>query len=187
MTPLARNRNLVIQQADDELLVYDLDTNKAICLNKTSAFIWENCNGNRSFQQIGEAVEKKFGELVSEDFIKFAVEQLKKENLIENKDDVVTDFNGMSRREVIKRIGLGSMVALPIIASLTAPHVNAQASSCNIGASCTCTTTTSASRPTGTACTPTAATACNASIVGMCQCIRSGANGTVTGMCAFTP
>ncbi len=144
MKPIARNKNLVVQQADDELLIYDLDTNKAICLNRTSAFIWENCDGKKSFQGIAEVVEKKFGELVSEDFVKFAVDQLKKENLIDNKDEVVTGFSGMSRREVIKRVGLGSMIALPIVASLTAPTVSHAASFCTaggaggLGDACTC-------------------------------------------------
>lgn len=140
MNPLARNRNIVVQQANDEVLVYDLDTDKAICLNKTSAFIWENCDGKKSFQQIGEAVEKKFGELVGEDFVKFAVDQLKKENLIENKDEVVTDFNGMSRREVIKRIGLGSMIALPIVSSLVAPKAAHAGSMLANGTACTAST-----------------------------------------------
>ncbi len=121
MNPLARNKNIVIQQADSDLLVYDLNTDKAICLNETSALIWQNCDGKKNMLEIAKVVEKKFGELVSEDFVKFAIDQLKKENLIENKNEIVTEFNGMSRRDVIKRIGLTSLVALPLVASLTAP------------------------------------------------------------------
>ncbi|MGI8542090.1 MAG: PqqD family protein [Aridibacter sp.] len=130
MNPLARNKNLVVQQADNELLVYDLNINKAICLNETSALIWQNCDGEKNMLEIAKVVEKKFGELVSEDFVKIAIDQLKKENLIENKNEVVTEFVGMSRRDVIKRIGFTSLVALPLVASLTAPPASAQSSAC---------------------------------------------------------
>lgn len=41
--PIARKTDLVIQEADDEVLIYDLSTNKASCLNKTAAFVWQNC------------------------------------------------------------------------------------------------------------------------------------------------
>lgn len=130
MKPLARSKDIVVQPSGDETLVYDLDTNKAICLNETSAFIWQNCNGKNDIQSIQTIVEKKFGELVSEDFVKFAIDQLKNENLIENGDEVNIVFNTTNRREVIKKIALGSMVALPLVASLTAPKAAHAASAC---------------------------------------------------------
>lgn len=37
--PLARSEGLVIQEMPDEVLVYDLETNKAHCLNETAAFV----------------------------------------------------------------------------------------------------------------------------------------------------
>lgn len=141
IAPIARKENLVIQQADDELLVYDLDSNKAICLNRTSALIWENCDGKKDFQQLAIVIESKLGELVGEDFVEFAIDQLKKENLIENHNEVITDFNGLSRREVIKKIGFTSLVAFPIIASLTAPNAANAASTCTggtFGIACSC-------------------------------------------------
>lgn len=139
MYPLARNKDLVLQETGDELMVYDLKTNKAICLNRTSAFIWQNCDGNRDVTQLVKLIKKEFGSSVDEDFVWLAISQLKKENLIDN--DVPDKFDGMSRREVIKRVGLGSLVALPIIASLTAPMAVQAQSACNVGNSCNCTLT----------------------------------------------
>jgi hypothetical protein len=43
--PCARKAGLVIQDMPDEVLVYDLDTNKAHCLNKSAAFVWRSCDG----------------------------------------------------------------------------------------------------------------------------------------------
>lgn len=182
MIPFARSKNLVVQQAENEVLVYDLDTNKAICLNETSAFIWQNCDGKKDFAGIQKSVEKKFGELVSKDFIKFAIDQLKKENLIANDEEIETGFSGLSRREVIKRIGLGSLVALPIIASLTAPMAVSAASICNTGTVCTCTMSGMDSGGAGTACAAPNTGGCNLSA--MCTCLaQNNGNMIANGLC----
>ncbi len=46
--PIARKEGLVIQEMPEEVLVYDLDTNKAHCLNQTAAFVWKSCDGRNS-------------------------------------------------------------------------------------------------------------------------------------------
>ena len=43
--PVARQEGLVIQEMPDEVLVFDLKTNKAHCLNETAAFVWKACDG----------------------------------------------------------------------------------------------------------------------------------------------
>ncbi|MGI8542089.1 MAG: PqqD family protein [Aridibacter sp.] len=186
MNPLARNKELVLQEAGDELMVYDLKTNKAICLNQTSAFIWQNCDGNRDVPQLVKLIKKEFGSSVDEDFVWLAISQLKKENLIDN--DVPDKFDGMSRREVIKRVGLGSLVALPIIASLTAPTAFAAASVCNVGNPCTCTLT--GRQADGGDCNNTdatrAASGCNT--VGGCFCMAGDQGNAINpGKCVGTP
>lgn len=119
--PVSRKENLVVQYVDKELLVYDLDSNRAFCLNQPSAFIWENCDGKTSVSKIKENLSRKLGTSVNDDFVLFALGQLKKEKLLENEVGLPDYFEGMSRREVVKRVGLGSMIALPLIASIAAP------------------------------------------------------------------
>jgi len=121
MTPLARKENLVVQSSGDEVLVYDLEKNKAAALNDTSALIWQSCDGNNDVIEIAAIVEKKFGGSVNEDFVKLALSQLSKENLLENEKEVLTGFNGLSRREVIRKVGFSSMVALPLVSAIIAP------------------------------------------------------------------
>jgi hypothetical protein len=53
--------------------------------------------------------------------LSFWLDELKKENLIEDNNSYVSPFSGMNRREVIRRIGFASVVALPVISSLIAP------------------------------------------------------------------
>lgn len=128
--PVSRKENLVVQETDGEILIYDLNENKAFCLNETSALIWNLCNGQSSISEISRSLGKKLNAPTSEGLVWLALEQLKKENLIENEVPVPTEYEGLSRREVIKKIGLSSMVALPIISSLIAPTAITAASAC---------------------------------------------------------
>ena len=116
---MARKTGIVIQEVPDEVLVYDLDTNKAHCLNQTAAMIWKSCDGSRSITDIAKHVESLAGGNISDDFVWLAIDQLNENNLLEH--EIASKFSGVSRRDVIKRIGLSTMIAVPIIASLAAP------------------------------------------------------------------
>lgn len=126
--PIARNNGLVIQEMPDEVLVYDLDSNKAHCLNETAAFVWKSCDGNNSVADIVREFEANAGNRVSEDFVWLAIDQLHENGLMEAGTE--TRFAGQSRRDVLKKIGLASMVALPVIASLVTPQSALAAGSC---------------------------------------------------------
>lgn len=126
--PVARTSGLVIQDVPDEVLVFDTETNKAHCLNKTAAMVWRSCDGTRSVSQIAELVGSQAGENVTDDLVWLAIDQLSANDLL--KKPVKADFKGISRRDVIKRIGLTSMVALPVIASLIAPPTALAVGSC---------------------------------------------------------
>jgi hypothetical protein len=193
--PVMRKDDLVIQELDGEILIYDLRNDKALCLNSTSALIWQACDGSKSVSEITEFVGKKLDSTSSEDLVWLALDQLKKEKLIENGS--VTDddhFEGMSRRQVIRKIGLSSLVAIPVVSSLVAP-VAAATGTCT--GNCRCDNPT----PNGGNCggndgpvTPTFID-CNALGGPSCDCSgpfgppNSGGNppgpaGYKTGMCA---
>ncbi len=136
LNPVARKSGLVIQDVPEEVLVYDTDTNKAHCLNKTAAMIWQSCDGTRSVSDIAKYVGSETGEDVTDDLVWLAIDQLNESDLLEKQ--VATDFKGLSRRDVIKKIGLTSMVALPVIASLIAPPTAMAAASCNCNSNPDC-------------------------------------------------
>jgi hypothetical protein len=133
--PMARQNGIVVQEMPDEVLVYDLDSNKAHCLNQSAAFVWKSCDGNNTVGDIVKQFESNGGGKVTEDFVWLAIDQLNENGLLQN--EVAPRFHGQSRRQVLKTIGLASMVALPVIASLVAPTSALGATSC------TCTTPTS--------------------------------------------
>lgn len=117
--PVARKEGLVIQEMPDEVLVFDTKTNKAHCLNETAAFVWKSCNGANSIADITKAFGNQSGKPVDENLVWLAIDQLNENNLLA--ENMPADFSGQSRREVIKRIGLAAVIALPIISSLVAP------------------------------------------------------------------
>jgi hypothetical protein len=128
LNPLARKEGLVVQEMPDEVLVYDTNTNKAHCLNKTAAFVWKSCDGSHSINDIAGLMQKEFGANVPDDLVWLAVDQLSKDHLLEAADE--NAVSGISRREVIRRVGIASVIALPVVASLVAPSSALAAVSC---------------------------------------------------------
>ena len=150
--PMARQNGIVVQEMPDEVLVYDLDSNKAHCLNQSAALVWKSCDGTNTVGDIVRQFESTGGGKVTEDFVWLAIDQLNENGLLQN--DVAPRFQGQSRRQVLKTIGLASMVALPVIASLVAPSnaLGAVSCSCITAANCAnraCPSTTNCNAQTG--------------------------------------
>ncbi len=57
--PRARKDELVVHELPDETLIYDLDRDRAYCLNETAAFVWQRCDGRKSAREIAQALGKK--------------------------------------------------------------------------------------------------------------------------------
>lgn len=122
--PLARSTDIVVQELEGEVFIYDLVTNKAFNLNKTSSIVFRACDGKTTFAEL------KTGHKFSDDLIFLALDELAKENLIDADSSYVSPFAGMSRREVIRKVGFASMIALPVISSLIAPTAAMAGSGC---------------------------------------------------------
>ncbi len=119
----ARTNNILVQQLKDETLVYDLLNNKALLLNETAALIWKMCDGIRTVNEISGEMSEQLKTSISNDFIWLALDQLNKDGLLENEKNNIKHLESFSRREVIRKVGFASVVALPIVSSLIAPNV----------------------------------------------------------------
>jgi Coenzyme PQQ synthesis protein D (PqqD) len=129
--PVAKNKEVVIQEMEDELLVYDLQANKAICLNKTSALVWQFCDGKNNPEEISLQLEKKLKTIVQVEVVLLALKQLDEAGLIIKDQSIPNHFGNLSRREIVKRIGLTTVVALPIVSAIVAPSAaSAQSGIC---------------------------------------------------------
>lgn len=126
--PPIRNENIVVQEAGIETLVYDLTINKAYCLNETSSKVYAACGANQTFETL--KAKHKF----TDDLIHFTLGELAANNLISEYQSA--QFGNLSRREVIKRVGLTCAAALPLIVGLTAPKAVHAQSCAALGAAC---------------------------------------------------
>ncbi len=127
--PLARKEGLVIQELPDEVLVYDLDRDRAHCLNETAAFVWQRCDGRTTTGEIARSLGTKVNAPVDEKVVWFAIDQLKQNHLMTNTPVPPQRVAGLNRREMVRALGLAAAVAVPVVASIVAP-TPAQASTC---------------------------------------------------------
>lgn len=124
---LARNDELVIQDLPDEVLVYDLISHKAHCLNKTAAFIWNHCDGHTTVEEMAQMMEKEWRTPVNEDAVWFALNKLSKAELLQERIVLPEAKAGMSRRSAMRRLGLGALL-IPVVMTVVSPTAMAGAS-----------------------------------------------------------
>ena len=131
--PKAKSLDLVVQQVENDILVYDLPTNKAHHLNKTLSIVWQKCDGKTTIAETQKLLEAELKTKIEADFVWLALAELEKANLLEE------SFNGsevekLTRRSVLFKYALPS-VLLPIAVSLVAPRaVVAQSCAPGLGA-----------------------------------------------------
>lgn len=144
LMPRARTERMLFSEVADELLIYELDRNKAHCLNSTAALVWKQCDGKTGIAEITRMLNiacgaaKEDGEALREDIVRIALKQLERAELIEKMEIGQTSSPRFSRRELIKKAGIAAAVALPAISSIVAPTAVEAATGClGTGAPCT--------------------------------------------------
>ena len=135
--PRARKDGLIVQNLPDETLVYDLERDRAHCLNQTAAFVWRHCDGRSSAKEIARALKDQIKQPVDEKLVWLAIDQLGRNHLLKERPPPPPNVAGMNRREVVRALGLTAAVAIPVVASIVAP-MPAQSASC-VGQGFACT------------------------------------------------
>src|SRR6186713_2047245 len=131
--PAARSEEIVSREVDNELLIYDRRRDKAHCLNSTAAAIWKHCDGRTTVSEIAHAIARETDGAADETVVQLGLEELSRRHLL---TEAPFQPAPVSRREAVRRIGLGAAIALPIVMTITAP-TPAQAGSCRgAGVSC---------------------------------------------------
>jgi len=128
LVPKARHNKLVIQELEDEVLVYDLKRNQAHCLNRTAALIWEHCDGKQTVRGLARLLEQEFGVVTDEEVVWLGLLQLNKFHLLQEQMAPSAGPDRISRRELGRRLGAVAASSLPLIVSVVAPTA-AQAAS----------------------------------------------------------
>lgn len=123
--PQARTSDLVVKGVGEELLVYDLARHRAHSLNRVAAAVWRACDGTRGVAALGQAAARESGQAVPVDAVRYALQSLGRAQLMEGP----VAEGGLTRREVMARLGTAAAVALPLVTTIIAP-TSAQAASC---------------------------------------------------------
>lgn len=121
--PLAR-RDLIVKELQNEVLVYDEKLKKAFCLNESSAVIWKMCDGQTTLAEMTERAAQALRVPIDEAFVSFALERLKKDGLLEPGSDVPATVAGLTRAQLMERIGrvgIAAAVAIPLVTAVVAP------------------------------------------------------------------
>lgn len=136
--PLRRRNGLIVQEVENEVLIYDQERDRSHCLNWTAAVIWELCDGHTSTSEMCRLLTQAFGRQTGEEVVTFGLAQLARNDLLDESVTLsVVNRAGMTRRQMVRALGLASAIALPLVTSIIAP-VPAQASTClPSGAACT--------------------------------------------------
>jgi hypothetical protein len=141
--PRGRQDGLVVERVGDELLIYDLERDKAHCLNETAALVFEHCDGRHTVGELAARLSGENGD-VAEDLVRRALLRLADEQLLE---EPVSPPGGRewSRRQIVKRAavaGAAAGLALPAVKSIVAPtpaqaQVTPAACACGVNSFCT--------------------------------------------------
>lgn len=135
--PRARKEQLLMRELGNERLVYDEKSEEAHCLNLTAALVWDHCDGRTTVSEMAELLAKEMRVPASDEIVRFALHQLDKSELLETPLERSAQAAKMSRREMVRRVGITAAVTLPLITSIIAP-TSAEAASCGgAGAPCT--------------------------------------------------
>lgn len=139
--PHARADELVVRDMDNEVLIYDLNTDEAITLNLFAAAVWRAADGTRTTAAIIAKLHDEMpGDVVTDEAVWRALDMLSCCDLLQERVMAPAD---RTRRELVKTLGLGA-VAVPIVAMISVPSA-AQAASCGCVSPSNCLTQTACS------------------------------------------
>src|SRR2546421_5035430 len=97
--PKARERDLVVESVDQELLVYDLERDKGHCLNDTAALVFQHCDGTRTAAELAAHLSAETGRGIDEEVVERALVRLSDEHLLEEPITPPANGRDWSRRQ----------------------------------------------------------------------------------------
>ena len=130
LMPRARQDELVVEELQDETLVYDLKRHKARCLNRTAALVWRHCDGETSVADVAALLEERSAAPTDEAVVWMALDSLGRAHLLSEPVTLPADRDQYSRREMLRtlRRAAGISLLLPVIESIVSPLAAAQGS-----------------------------------------------------------
>jgi Coenzyme PQQ synthesis protein D (PqqD) len=110
--PRSRTHELIVQEMQDETLVYDEHNHRAHCLNASAALIWKSCDGARTVSEIANQVSRELGAPVTDEIVLNAIDKLSRRRLMTEPSRPSVRRTALTRREVLRNLGRGAVVAI---------------------------------------------------------------------------
>ncbi len=134
MYPKARSDNLVIEETDEGVAIYDLERDKVHALNPTASVIFKACDGTKNIAELSRSLHEILSIPADPELALMALNKLDKAHLLE----IAIPSAVINRRELLRRLrttALLTSAVLPAISSIVAPPpAAAQSSTCFVGA-----------------------------------------------------
>jgi len=127
--PTRREQGLIVDELPDEVLVYDLERHKAHCLNRSAALVWQHCDGQTAPAEIARRLATELDQPFDEELVWLALRQLDSLHLLQEAIGLPPQFANLSRRQMVRALGLAAAVAVPLITSIVSPTA-VQAATC---------------------------------------------------------
>jgi hypothetical protein len=134
LLPLRREDGLVVRDLPDETLIYDRTRNKAHCLNRAAALVWQHCDGRMSVAKMAELMQVELSIAADEPFVWLALDRLQRAGLLERPPAVAGTVR-YSRRDLARKLGIAAL-AVPLVLTVMAPTAAAAASCARSGRNC---------------------------------------------------
>jgi hypothetical protein len=156
MKPVARRTGLVVRELPGEVLVYDTESHRAHCLDRTAGAVFRHADGTRTVGDLAAILGTGEG---GDEVVRATLASLAEAGLLAEADAKTAP--GLTRREVVRRVGIGAAVLVPAVVSVLAPTPAEAAATCV----CNC-----AGQPADTPCTGTFADPCTDKCDGFGNC-----------------
>jgi len=115
------------------VVVYDLESHRSHCLNRTAALVWRACDGRRTVAAVAAQIGRELGMPADEHLVRYTLRRLHDARLL----DTPIEGTTLTRRQVARRIGQAAL--LPMVISLLAPRPSEAATCpCPGGVVCSC-------------------------------------------------
>ena len=169
--PRTRAEGLLVEQVNDEIVVFDTLSRAAHCLSPLAAIVFEHCNGRTSLEDLAAVASERLGETIDTAAIEETLAQLDERELLD-------EDPGITRRGMIGKTAAvgGAAFAAPLITSVLAPTA-ASAASATCGGP--------PPKPTVLCCPCTTGSGTNKdnccyipSVTNNCQCVKAEGNST---------
>src|SRR3712207_1511711 len=110
LRPRARTESLLVREAADELLVYDLERHRAVCLNRAAARVWRACDGRTGVAEMARALAAELGgdQALAEEAVLLALVRLGRDGLLAERLPARAGERRMTRRELLRAAGVAA-------------------------------------------------------------------------------